>query len=211
MSGEELQAPGFSRGVMTLSGRDNPFDEIASMLLDRCADRSDWWMIAQVRTTPDILGRLTDEERGRLLGQWAAVMRHSADVLRACWNPGTDRTTMIVRRGHDSTETRVELRGTTSTNDRSCRERTGFQKRRIRPGQAFPSHIRRIEAAFLAARRRRLPEISGHTATRRRRLSGHASAQDRRWTPDRRSPLQHRTRIRMIFRTIPPKSPYGSL
>ncbi|MER6826895.1 hypothetical protein ABT352_13000 [Streptosporangium sp. NPDC000563] len=92
-----------TRRKFSLSGRENPFDEIASMLLDRCADRSDWWMIAQVRTTPDILGRLTDEERGRLLGQWSAVMRHSADVLRARWNPGTDRTTMIVRRGHDST------------------------------------------------------------------------------------------------------------
>ncbi|WP_067173139.1 hypothetical protein [Microtetraspora niveoalba] len=92
-----------TRREFSLSGRDNPFDEIAQVLLDRCADGTDWWMIAQVRATPDVLERLTDEERGRLLGQWSAVMRHSADLLRTRWNPGTDRATMIVRRGDDST------------------------------------------------------------------------------------------------------------
>ncbi|GAA0971820.1 hypothetical protein GCM10009555_023710 [Acrocarpospora macrocephala] len=92
-----------TRREFSLSGRDNPFDEIAQVLLDRCQPRSDWWMIAQVRATPDVLPQLTDEERGRLLGQWSAVMRHSADLLRARWNPATDRTTMIVRRGDDST------------------------------------------------------------------------------------------------------------
>ncbi|MFF3666353.1 hypothetical protein [Microtetraspora malaysiensis] len=91
------------RREFTLSGRDNPFDEIAQVLFDRCADRSDWWMIAQARTTPDVLERLTDEERGRLLGQWSAAMRHAADMLRARWDPRADRTTMIVRRGDDST------------------------------------------------------------------------------------------------------------
>ncbi|MCC5576819.1 hypothetical protein IMZ11_14395 [Microtetraspora sp. AC03309] len=92
-----------TRREFSLAGRDNPFDEIAQVLLDRCTAESDWWMIAQVWATPEVLGRLTDEERGRLLGQWSAAMRHGADVLRARWNPGTDRTTMIVRRGDDST------------------------------------------------------------------------------------------------------------
>ncbi|MGW4472593.1 hypothetical protein ACWENQ_23240 [Nonomuraea sp. NPDC004354] len=91
------------RREFTLSGRDNPFDEIASVLLDRCTDSSDWWLIAQVRAAPDILERLTEEERGRLLGQWSAVMRHSAGMLRDRWNPGTDRISMVVRPGDDST------------------------------------------------------------------------------------------------------------
>ncbi|NUW46615.1 hypothetical protein [Nonomuraea rhodomycinica] len=90
------------RREFSLSGRENPFDEIASILLDRCTDGSDWWMIAQVRTTPDVLEHLTEEERGRLLGQWSAVMRHSAGMLRDRWDPATDRTSMIVRRGDDS-------------------------------------------------------------------------------------------------------------
>ncbi|WP_283137540.1 hypothetical protein [Rhizohabitans arisaemae] len=93
------------RREFSLSGRENPFDEVAQVLLDRCAnqDRSDWWMIAQARASPDVLEHLTAEERGRLLGQWSAAMRHGADVLRTRWNPAVDRTTMIVRRGDDST------------------------------------------------------------------------------------------------------------
>ncbi|MDF2708531.1 MAG: hypothetical protein K0R62_4183 [Nonomuraea muscovyensis] len=91
------------RREFSLSGRDNPFDEIASLLLARCGERTDWWMIAQVRATPDVLARLGGEERGRLLGQWSAVMRHSAGLLRDRWRPGTDRTQMIVRLGDDST------------------------------------------------------------------------------------------------------------
>ncbi|WP_200926704.1 hypothetical protein [Sphaerimonospora mesophila] len=92
-----------TRRRFSLSGRDNPFDEIAQVLLERCTDRNDWWMIAQVRTTPDVLRHLGDRERGRLLGQWSAVMRHSAALLAARWNPATDRTTMVVQSGDDST------------------------------------------------------------------------------------------------------------
>ncbi|MGP3910146.1 hypothetical protein [Nonomuraea sp. 10N515B] len=91
------------RREFSLAGRDNPFDEIASLLLDRCTSRSDWWMIAQVRTSPDVLEHLNEEERGLLLGRWSSVMRHSAAMLRERWWPDTDRETMIVRRGHDST------------------------------------------------------------------------------------------------------------
>ncbi|MEV6155626.1 hypothetical protein AB0L53_35330 [Nonomuraea sp. NPDC052129] len=91
------------RREFSLSGRENPFDEIAAMSLKRCLAGSDWWMVAQVRASPDVLEHLSEQERGRLLGQWSAVMRHSADLLRERWNPDTDRTTMIVRRGDDST------------------------------------------------------------------------------------------------------------
>ncbi|MFG1822651.1 hypothetical protein ACGFIJ_09230 [Microbispora bryophytorum] len=90
------------RREFSLSGRDNPFDEIAEVLFRRCGDDTDWWMIAQVRPTPDVLGRLTDGERGLLLGQWSAVMRHSARLLGPRWRPATDRATMVVRRGDDS-------------------------------------------------------------------------------------------------------------
>ncbi|NUR83172.1 MAG: hypothetical protein HOY71_03690 [Nonomuraea sp.] len=91
------------RRRFSLSGRDNPFDEIAAMLLERCGADSDWWMIAQVRATPDVLAHLSEQERGLLLGRWSAVLRHSAELLRARWRPDTDRTAMIVRRGDDST------------------------------------------------------------------------------------------------------------
>ncbi|GAB3163977.1 hypothetical protein [Microbispora hainanensis] len=90
------------RREFSLSGRDNPFDEIAEVLLRRCGDDADWWMIAQVRAMPDVLHRLTDGERGRLLGQWSAVMRQAARFLGRRWRPATDRTSMVVRRGDDS-------------------------------------------------------------------------------------------------------------
>ncbi|MEV7807938.1 hypothetical protein AB0O28_33820 [Microbispora sp. NPDC088329] len=90
------------RREFSLSGRDNPFDEIAEVLLNRCGDDADWWLIAQVRPTPDVLGRLDDGERGRLLGQWSAVMRHAARLLGDRWRPATNRATMVVRPGDDS-------------------------------------------------------------------------------------------------------------
>ncbi|WP_211589558.1 hypothetical protein [Microbispora sp. H11081] len=90
------------RREFSLFGRDNPFDEIAQVLLRRCGDDTDWWMIAQARPTPDVLDRLTDEERGRLLGQWSAVMRHSGGLLGRRWRSTTDRATMVVRPGDDS-------------------------------------------------------------------------------------------------------------
>ncbi|WP_090939407.1 hypothetical protein [Nonomuraea jiangxiensis] len=91
------------RREFSLAGRDNPFDEIAALLLDRCTSRSDWWLIAQARTTPDVLARLSEEERGTLLGRWSSVLRHSASMLRERWRHDTDRETMTVRRGDDST------------------------------------------------------------------------------------------------------------
>ncbi|MFB9883063.1 hypothetical protein ACFFMN_34540 [Planobispora siamensis] len=90
------------RREFSLSGRENPFDEIAQVLFDRCRAGSDWWMIAQVRATPDVLERLTEQECGLLLGRWSAVMRHAAELLGRTWRPGSDRETMIVRRGDDS-------------------------------------------------------------------------------------------------------------
>ncbi|MGI5272523.1 hypothetical protein ACQEUU_25450 [Nonomuraea sp. CA-218870] len=91
------------RREFSLSGRENPFDEIAQVLFARCGEGADWWMIAQARSTPEVLARLPEEERGRLLGQWSAVMRHSAGLLRERWKDGADRKNMIVRRGDDST------------------------------------------------------------------------------------------------------------
>ncbi|MEV0809587.1 hypothetical protein [Micromonospora sp. NPDC050200] len=93
------------RREFTLSGRDNPYDEIADLLFRRCvADpATDWWMIAQVHPTPQVLARLSDGRRGELLGRWWAVMRQVAGLLQRLWSGSEfDRSTMIVRRGNDS-------------------------------------------------------------------------------------------------------------
>lgn len=93
------------RRQFTLSGRDNPFDEIAELLFARCrrsAD-TDWWMIAQAYPTPEVLARLTEEQRGELLGRWFRTMRSTASALESLWAASEfDRERMIVRRGNDS-------------------------------------------------------------------------------------------------------------
>lgn len=93
------------RREFTLSGRDNPFDEIAELLFARCRENgdTDWWMIAQVYATPEVLDRLTDEQRGLLLGRWFAVLRATAEMLEKAWESSEfDRERMVVRQGNDS-------------------------------------------------------------------------------------------------------------
>ncbi|MFD3592660.1 hypothetical protein ACFWU5_08010 [Nocardia sp. NPDC058640] len=93
------------RREFTLSGRENPFDEIAELLFARCRrdPGTDWWMIAQAYPTRDVLEHLTDEQRGELLGRWFAAMRSTAEVLESVWAASTfDRERMIVRSGNDS-------------------------------------------------------------------------------------------------------------
>jgi hypothetical protein len=92
------------RRMFSLQGRENPFDEVADVLFQRCLDEdnTDWWMIARVYPTPEVIAKMTDLERGELMGRWSVLMRRAADILAAVWDPSVDRKTMIVRRGMDS-------------------------------------------------------------------------------------------------------------
>ncbi|WP_278261700.1 hypothetical protein [Nocardia sp. AG03] len=93
------------RREFTLSGRANPFDEIAELLFARCRHNADtdWWMIAQAYPTQEVLARLTEEQRGELLGRWFHTMRSTASALEKVWTASEfDRERMIVRRGNDS-------------------------------------------------------------------------------------------------------------
>ena len=92
------------RRQFSLSGRTNPFDRIAGLLYARCvaAPGTDWWMVARAHGVPEVLARLSAEQRGELLGRWSALMGGAAGILGRIWDPGIDRSTMIVRRGLDS-------------------------------------------------------------------------------------------------------------
>jgi hypothetical protein len=93
------------RREFTLSGRDNPYDDVANLLFKRCTagPATDWWMIAQAYPIPSVLARLTDAQRGELLGRWWATMRQVAALLKRVWSASEfDQATMIVRRGNDS-------------------------------------------------------------------------------------------------------------
>lgn len=92
-----------TRREFSLEGRHNPFDEVAAALLARCGDDADWWMVSRVHTAPEVMARLTDAERGELLGRWSAVMRECAQWLGELWRDGdVDREEMVVHRGDDS-------------------------------------------------------------------------------------------------------------
>lgn len=73
------------RRRFTLDGRDNPFDEVAEMLLDRCVaggEATDWWTIARAYPNPVVVARLDDARRGELMGRWSGYMVVAADLLR---------------------------------------------------------------------------------------------------------------------------------
>lgn len=94
------------RSVFTNESQDRPYDEIADMLLKRLLqqpERGNWWAVAHVHPVPEVLARLSDEERGRLLGTWLALLQEIAFLLRDIWDKSRiDRDSMIVRRGNDS-------------------------------------------------------------------------------------------------------------
>ncbi|MFD4671547.1 hypothetical protein ACFWNN_17560 [Lentzea sp. NPDC058450] len=93
------------RREFSLAGRENPFDQVADVLFERCraAAGTDWAMIALAHPGWDVLRHLSAEQLGELLGRWSAATRSAATVLAGLWRTsGVDRSTMIVRSGVDS-------------------------------------------------------------------------------------------------------------
>ncbi|MFS8101175.1 hypothetical protein LFM09_29035 [Lentzea alba] len=93
------------RREFTLSGRQNPFDQVADALFAHCTarDGTDWPMIALACPTWDVLRRLRPEQVGELLGRWSAATRSVAVSLGELWSSSDiDQATMVVRRGVDS-------------------------------------------------------------------------------------------------------------
>lgn len=90
------------RRQFSLSGKTNPYDEIADMLFKRLNGDSDWWMVSRVYPQPHVVVNLTPAEQGQLLGRWYALMRGASDLLAKAWDPNINRATMVVRCGMDS-------------------------------------------------------------------------------------------------------------
>jgi hypothetical protein len=72
------------RRAFSLTGRDNAFDEVAAMLMERCELRSgtDWEMIARACPHPSVMARLDDVQRGQMIGEWSTWMRVAAGLLK---------------------------------------------------------------------------------------------------------------------------------
>ena len=93
------------RSVFTNQSQERAFDEIAEMLLQK-AERDDearWDVLAHVYPEERVLKRLTDEQKGMLLGAWWSILGDMADMLHeVARQTSLNRTTMIVARGDDS-------------------------------------------------------------------------------------------------------------
>ncbi len=93
------------RSQFTNASQEKPFDDIAEMLLFKCEEDEGarWDVIAHVLPEERVLSRLTEEQKGRLLGNWWALLIDMADLLRDVWREANfNRRTMIVERGNDS-------------------------------------------------------------------------------------------------------------
>lgn len=94
------------RSVFTDGPQARAYDEVAEILLDRCrrSAAANWWAIAHVHPTSEVLARLPQDQLGRLLAAWHGLLTGIAGLLREVWEKSRfDRATMIVRRGDDST------------------------------------------------------------------------------------------------------------
>lgn len=94
------------RSEFTVRGQQRAFDEIAAMLLARCQvnTQTNWFAIAHVYPSDEVLHHLSDAQKGELLGRWFAVLQDVADLLQETWDRSDiNSRTMIVRRNNDST------------------------------------------------------------------------------------------------------------
>lgn len=93
------------RSEFTVSGQQRPFDQITDALLRRLRGHAgaDWWAVAHIHPVPEVLAKLSDEQRGHLLGRWYAELTKAGELLeRAYGRCRMDRARMVVQRGDDS-------------------------------------------------------------------------------------------------------------
>lgn len=94
------------RSLFTNTSQARPYDEICEMLMQRCRqkpDETNWWAIAHVLPSPDVVRRLDDEQKGVLLADYFNLMHDCAAFLQELWETNRFNEEMVVRRGNDST------------------------------------------------------------------------------------------------------------
>lgn len=93
------------RSTFTNGAQERAYDEVAHMLFARCerSETARWDVIAHVMPDAAVLRRLYDEDRGKLLGGWWAILVDMADMLHeVAKTTRFDRAAMVVSRGADS-------------------------------------------------------------------------------------------------------------
>lgn len=105
------------RSTFTNQSQERSFDEISEMLLNRCLPKrntffstktienhTNWWAMAHIYTGEKVIFKLTDTQKGELLGIWTTILQEIATFLDMIWKGSEfNRKTMIVRKGNDST------------------------------------------------------------------------------------------------------------
>lgn len=93
------------RSEFTIAGQQRPFDDLAAALLRLCEkdDGANWYAIAHVFPRADVLARLSQAQKGELLGRWFSILSELGEHLEAAWRrTHIDLDRMIVKRGNDS-------------------------------------------------------------------------------------------------------------
>lgn len=98
------------RSMFTVNSQTRAFDTVCEAMMKhlRTSRTTNWFAIAHVMPDHEIIKRLSDEQKGQLMGQYYEMLIQAGKFLDELWqNMSTqqhplDRKTMIVQRGHDS-------------------------------------------------------------------------------------------------------------
>lgn len=93
------------RSVFTNKSQEHAFDEVSAALLAHCKETGTarWDVIAYVMPDEPILARLTDEQRGIMLGRSWSLLVEMAEMLDTVWKKSKfDLKNMVVTSGNDS-------------------------------------------------------------------------------------------------------------
>jgi hypothetical protein len=93
------------RSEFTIYGQQRPYDKIADVLFKRCRNKANtnWWAIAHIYPTQEVLDHLSDARKGELLGRWYEILEEIGGLLKDVWKRSNiNRATMVVRQGNDS-------------------------------------------------------------------------------------------------------------
>lgn len=93
------------RSAFTNDSQVRAHDSISEALYQNAkkSGNTNWWAISLVHSQKEVLTKLSDEEKGMLLGTWTETLHMLSDLLRDTYLENNfDLKNMIVRRGNDS-------------------------------------------------------------------------------------------------------------
>lgn len=70
---------------------------------NRQQEQTNWWAIAHVLPTPEVVRRLDDEQKGVLLAGFFNLMHETAAFMKELWTSNNFTNDMVVQKGNDST------------------------------------------------------------------------------------------------------------